>query len=83
MTLAFPRDGGVVMGVTIEIGADQEADTLAAEGWMVRLLEETGAQQGFVHVEEPPSLTEAEWQDAMGYAYRTRSAGPKRVDTDR
>lgn len=66
--LAFPRDGGVVLGVSIDAGMDEDAATAPARGWLARLLEETGAQQGFAQVEQPPPVTNAEWQTAMGRA---------------
>lgn len=70
--LAFPRDGGVVLGVSID---HEQADAVSeAERWLALLLEETGAPQGFVEGEEPPPLSEAEWREVMGRAFR-RSAG--------
>lgn len=44
-----------------------------AEKWLVRLLDEVGARHGFVQAEEPPPLTEAEWQVAVERAFRSRS----------
>jgi hypothetical protein len=40
---------------------------------LVGLLRETGAQQGFVQVEEPPPLSEAEWQAEVERALIARS----------
>ncbi|MGW6930336.1 hypothetical protein ACWGE0_09720 [Lentzea sp. NPDC054927] len=69
--LAFPRDGGFVLGVSIDAGMDEEAAAGSARRWLAALLEETGAQQGFAQVEEPPPVTDAEWQEAIGRASAT------------
>jgi hypothetical protein len=69
--VSFPQDAGVVLGVSINLDQD-EADALA-EQWLVRLLDEVGARQGFVQAEQPPPLTEAEWQTEMERAYIARS----------
>ncbi|MGW6443515.1 hypothetical protein [Lentzea sp. NPDC055074] len=71
--LAFPRDGGVVLGVSVD--HEQDDAISEAERWLGLLLEETGAPQGFVQAEEPPPLSEAEWQDAMGRAFRRGVGG--------
>lgn len=71
--VAFPRDVGIVLGVSIDLEPDQDAAAGLAERWLVRLLDEVGAQQGFVQAEEPPPLTEAEWQAEMERALIARS----------
>ncbi|MFD4673001.1 hypothetical protein ACFWNN_24975 [Lentzea sp. NPDC058450] len=72
--LAFQRDGGVVLGVSVDIGVDQDAAVLVSDAWLTRLLAETGAPQGFFQAEDPPPLTAAEWQESVGRAFGTRSA---------
>jgi hypothetical protein len=72
VTLAFPWDGGFVLGVSIDVGMDEDAAEASARHWLARLLDETGAQQGFVQVEEPPPVTDAEWETAMGMATACR-----------
>jgi hypothetical protein len=71
--VAFPLDAGVVLGVSVDIEPDEAAAAALAEKWLVRLLDEAGAQQGFVQAEEPPPLTETEWQAAMERAFISRS----------
>jgi hypothetical protein len=71
--VAFPKDTGVVLGVSIDLDPDEEAAMVLAEQWLARLLAEPGAQEGFVQAEEPPPLTEAEWQAEMKRALVARS----------
>ncbi|WP_112228786.1 hypothetical protein [Lentzea atacamensis] len=71
--LAFPRDSGVVLGVSVDLEPDEDAAMTMAEKWLVRLMRELGAPQGFVQAEEPPPLTEAEWQVEMARALSSRS----------
>lgn len=65
--IAFPWDSGVVVGVSVDL--EQDGADAAAERWLRRLLEETGAQQGFAKVEEPPPRSAAQWLEdaASGY----------------
>lgn len=72
--VAFPRDRGIVLGVSVDLDPDEDAAMRLAEQWLARLLTEPGAQQGFVQAEEPPPLTEAEWRAEMERALIARSA---------
>jgi hypothetical protein len=71
--LAFPHDAGVVLGVSVDLEPDEDAAMIQAEQWLVRLMDELGAPQGFVQAEEPPPLTEAEWHAEMQRALTSRS----------
>ncbi|MEU0883035.1 hypothetical protein ABZ345_30880 [Lentzea sp. NPDC005914] len=71
--LAFPRDAGVVLGVSVDLEPDEDAAMTQAEQWLARLMDELCAAQGFVQAEEPPPLTEAEWQAGMARSLRSRS----------
>ena len=71
--LAFPQDTGVVLGVSVDLAPGEDAALALAERWLVRLLDEVGAPQGFVQEEEPPPHTEAEWHAEMERALTSRS----------
>ncbi|SMD22233.1 hypothetical protein [Lentzea albidocapillata] len=73
--VAFPRDEGVVVGVSVDLEPGEDAAMTSAEEWLARLLEQFGATQGFVQAEEPPPLTEAEWHAEMTRALASRSLG--------
>lgn len=74
VVLAFPVDGGVVVGVSVDLGVDQDAAAVVAEGWLARMVAELGACEGFFQGEEPPPLSDGEWQEAVGRAFRSRIA---------
>jgi hypothetical protein len=68
--VAFPRAGGVVLGASVDLSPDEPAAMTEAEQVLRRFLQETGASEGFVQVEEPPPLTEEGWQEAMQRAHK-------------
>ncbi|GLY48018.1 hypothetical protein Lesp01_16740 [Lentzea sp. NBRC 102530] len=75
--VAFQRDDGVVLGVSIDIAVDQDAAALVADRWLTRLPAETGAAQAFFQAEEPPPLSDAEWREAVERAYGVTGSGPR------
>jgi hypothetical protein len=69
--LAFPVDGGVVLGVSIDLTANEAA----VGAWLDRMLAETGAREGFAQAEEPPPLSDDGWRESMGRAMISTARG--------
>ena len=70
--VAFPTDGGVVLGLSLDLedvpgGSAVPARTAAV---LASLREETGARDGFYAVEHPPPLTAGEWHQVAADARR-------------
>jgi hypothetical protein len=63
--IAFPRDGGIVLGLSIDERPDEQAARATAGRYLESLMETSGAVEGFAEVEEPPPLNAEEWRDAM------------------
>ena len=63
--IAFPHDGGVVLGVSIDQYPDEVAADCAAGRYLDEIMRTTRADEGFARVEEPPPLSTQEWREVM------------------
>lgn len=78
--IAFPRDGGVVLGLSVDERPDELGARDAASRFLEHLMETSGAVEGFAEAEELPPLSIEEWRDAMARAtvapQRNTATGP-------
>jgi hypothetical protein len=70
--VAFPTDGGVVLGLSLDLEDVPGGSVVSAHApaVLVTLREETGARDGFYAVEHPPPLTAGEWHRVQADATR-------------
>jgi hypothetical protein len=63
--VALPHDGGAVLGLSVDMALGEPKASGVSEELLTKLLDETGAYEGFVVVEEPPPLRAEDWQRAI------------------
>jgi hypothetical protein len=66
--VAFPLDGGVVLGISVNLEPDEDTARHRAVRALADLAELTGARDGFIGVEAHPPMTSEEWVVSVAWA---------------